>query len=185
MLTEEQVVVQTRRWVQDIVICHNLCPFAHKPFRNDVIRYRVCMAAQEGAIVEALTDEMKQLRDANRKTLETTLLVTPNCFRCFDDYNQFLNVADALIEQFNLEGVIQIASFHPDYQFADLKPDDVRNYTNRSLYPMFHLILEKSIDEARETYPDVHMIPENNMKLLAEMGPEEVQRQLAACRSSS
>ncbi len=185
MLNEEQVITQTRQWVQDIVMRHNLCPFAHKPFRNDVIRYHVCMAAQEEAVVEALINEMKRLRDADREKLETTLLVTPNCFHSFDDYNQFLNVVDVLIEQFNLEGVIQVASFHPDYQFADLEPDDVRNYTNRSLHPMFHLILEKSIEEARESYPDVHEIPENNMKLLADMGLEEAQRQLAACRSSS
>ncbi|MCF6236636.1 MAG: DUF1415 domain-containing protein [Gammaproteobacteria bacterium] len=184
MLTENQVVTQTRQWVQDIVIRHNLCPFAYKPFRNDVIRYHVCMAAQEDAIVEALIDELKQLRGADREKLETTLLVTPNYFHRFDDYNQFLNIADALIKQFNLEGTIQIASFHPDYQFSDLEADDVRNYTNRSLYPMFHLILEKSIEEARESYPDVDVIPENNMKLLAEMGLEEVQRQWAACKSS-
>ncbi len=185
MLTENQVVAETRHWVKDIVMRHNLCPFAHKPFRDDVIRYHVCMATQEGAVVAALTDEMKQLRDADREKLETTIVVTPNCFQSFDDYNQFLNVVDALIEQFNLEGKIQVASFHPDYQFADLEPDDVRNYTNRSLYPMFHLILEKSIEEARESYPDVHVIPENNMKLLAEMGLKEAQRQLAACRSHS
>ena len=182
MSTEKQVAAQTRKWVQEIVMHHNFCPFAHKPFRNDTIRYSVCMADEPEGVVETFIEELLTLRDGNREELETTILVTPNCFAKFEDYNQFLDIADELIEQLHLEGQIQVASFHPDYQFADLELDDVRNYTNRSLYPTFHLILEDSIDEARESYPDVHVIPENNMKLLAEMGLEEAQRQLAACR---
>ncbi len=184
MPTEEQIIAQTRKWVKDIVMRHNFCPFAHKPFREERIRYVVSMADQAQGVVEVLLHELMQLRDADRESLETTLLVTPGCFKQFGDYNQFLNVVDELIEQLHLEGEIQVASFHPDYQFADLPADDVRNYTNRSLYPMFHLILESSIDTARESHPDVNGIPEENMKRLVEMGLEEAQRQLALCKET-
>lgn len=182
MVTEAEVVAQTRRWVERIVMRHNFCPFAHKPFRDDVIGYRVCLASSPEAVVEVLIEELLRLRDADRRQLDTSLLITPNCFPDFDDYNQFLDVVDAVIEQLQLEGEIQVASFHPDYQFADLDRDDVRNYTNRSLYPTFHLIREQSIEEARASHPDVGVIPENNMKFLVEMGLDEAQRQLAACK---
>ncbi|HGX93491.1 MAG TPA: DUF1415 domain-containing protein [Candidatus Tenderia sp.] len=184
MPTEEQVIAQTRNWVQQIVLRHNFCPFAHQPFRNDTIRYSVNLSSDPEGVVESLIHELTLLRDAERETLETTIVVTPHCFDAFEDYNQFLNVVDELIEQLHLAGEIQVASFHPDYQFADLPADDVRNYTNRSLYPMFHLILESSIEAARTSHPDVGVIPEDNMKLLAEMGLEEAQRQLAACRKN-
>ncbi len=182
MVTEAQVVAQTRRWVERVVVRHNFCPFAHQPFRNDTIRYAVCLAERPEAVVERLTQELLLLRDAEPEAVETSILITPNCFADFEEYNQFLDLVDALIGQLQLEGEIQVASFHPDYQFADLPPGDVRNYTNRSLHPMFHLILESSIEAARRHHPDVSAIPEENMRLLAEMGLEEAQRQLAACR---
>ena len=179
---ESQVIAQARTWVKDIVLRHNLCPFAHKPFQQDTIRYAVCEADDSDAVVESLISELMLLRDTDPSVMETSLLITPNCFTDFGDYNEFLSVIDMLIEQFHLEGVIQVASFHPDYQFADLEPDDVRNYTNRSLYPMFHLILEDSIERARTTHPDVHSIPQVNMALLEKQGLEESQRQLESCR---
>jgi len=181
-VSESQVIAQTRAWVKDIVLRHNLCPFAHKPFQKDTIRYAVCLAGDSDAIVEALINELVLLRDSDPAVMETSLLITPNCFLEFGDYNEFLNVVDMLIEQFHLEGSIQVASFHPDYQFADLAADDARNYTNRSLYPMFHLILEDSIERARTTHPDVHGIPQTNMDLLEKQGLEESRRQLENCR---
>ncbi len=179
---DQQIITETRQWVQDIVIRHNLCPFAHKPFRNDVIRYRLSHASSEDELVDDLIDELLLLRDADISKVETTILITPYCLNDFSHYNQFLDVADMLITQFGLEGTIQVASFHPDYQFADLDYDDVRNYTNRSLYPMFHLILEASIEQARNSHPDVESIPATNMALLQQIGLEEIKQQQQACK---
>ena len=179
---EAQIIAETRQWVKNIVIRHNLCPFAHKPDRNDVIRYSLSQATTEDELIEDLIDELLMLRDADTSKIETTILITPNCFRDFAHYNQFLDVVDMLIGQFGLEGTIQVASFHPDYQFAELEFDDARNYTNRSLYPMFHLILEESIERARNTHPDVDSIPDTNMALLEQIGLEEIKRQQQACR---
>ncbi len=179
-VTETQVADETRRWLKQIVLRHNFCPFAHKPFQQGTIHYIVSQADQAEVVAEALVQALLQLRDSD--TIETTLLITPNCFADFGDYNEFLNVVDRLIEALNLQGVIQVASFHPDYQFADLKTEDARNYTNRSLYPMFHLILEKSIEDARATHPDIHSIPQTNMGLLERQGLQETLRQLEGCR---
>ncbi len=181
MLSAEQAIAAARCWVEQVVIKHNFCPFAHKPARNNTIRYVASLAQSADALVEDFINELTLLRDADHTKTETTVLVAPNCLQDFDDYNQFLDLVDVLIEQFSLQGIIQVASFHPDYQFADLEKDDVRNYTNRTPYPMFHLILEESIEHARETYPDVDEIPENNMRLLQSLGLAEAKRQLAAC----
>ena len=181
MLSEQSVLAQTRCWVESVVIKHNFCPFAHKPFKNDKIRMVACMSDQAETLVEQLFKELQYLNEADHERVETTLLVAPNCLQDFLDYNQFLDVVDAVLDQLDLNGIIQVASFHPQYQFADLDADDVRNYTNRSPYPTFHLILEDSIEQARATYPDVDGIPERNMQLLLEMGLAEAQRQLQAC----
>jgi len=180
--TESQVLDETRRWLKEIVLRHNLCPFAHKPFQQETIHYIVSQASKPEAITEALIHALLQLRDSDITVIETTLFITPNCFSNFGDYNGFLNVVDMLIEQLHLEGIIQVASFHPDYQFADLEADNVRNYTNRSLYPMFHLILEESIEHARATHPDVRSIPQTNMDLLKKQGLEATLKQLENCR---
>ena len=181
MVSDEQAIAAARCWVEQVVIKHNFCPFAHKPARNNTIRYAASLAQDADALVEELINELILLRDADHAKIETTVLVVPNCLQRFDDYNQFLDLVDVLIEQFNLQGLIQVASFHPDYQFADLEKDDVRNYTNRSPYPMFHLILEDSIAHARDSYPDVDQIPENNMRLLQEQGLDQAKQQLQAC----
>lgn len=181
MLTENEVLEQARRWVENIVIKHNFCPFAHKPFKNQQIRFVACISDDIEVLAEQLFSELQFLQAADHALIETSILVAPNCLQRFDEYNQFLDVVDALIDQLQLNGIIQIASFHPDYQFADLAPDDVRNYTNRSPYPSFHLILEESIEHARNTYPDVDAIPERNMELLLKNGTEQAQAELAAC----
>ncbi len=181
LVTEAQALAAARCWVEQVVIKHNFCPFAHKPARNNVIRYVASMADNEEALVEDIINELMLLRDAQKGEHETTVLVAPNCLHDFHAYNQFLDLVDVLIEQFHLQGIIQVASFHPDYQFADLDADDVRNYTNRTPYPLFHLILEDDIEHARNTYHDVEAIPETNMRVLEEMGLEEAKRQLAEC----
>lgn len=181
---DSQVIAATRQWVQDIVIRHNLCPFAHKPFRNGVIRYAVSQADNEDLLVNDLIDELLFLRDVDPVAVETTLLILPNCLNWFSDYNQFLDVADMVVGQFALEGTIQIASFHPEYQFADLDCDDVRNYTNRSPYPMLHLILEASVERARESYPNIDLVPATNMALLQKIGLDEIKKQQQACKKA-
>lgn len=169
----DQYITATINWLEYFVIQHNLCPFAAKPFRQERIRYVSCPAGNEKELADTLIDEILLLKDTDPQEIETSLVITPHMLADFADYNQFLDVADSIIEALDVTGIIQIASFHPDYQFADLARDDVRNYTNRSPYPMFHLIREDSIARAREMM-DVEAIPERNMRLLLELGTDEV-----------
>ena len=171
----DQVIEQTKKWLEKFVIKHNLCPFAVKPFRDNRIRYVNCSASNEKELADILIDEILLLRDMDPEKIETTLVITPFLLADFLDYNQFLNVVDSIIDELNVEGVIQVASFHPDYQFADLGKDDVRNYTNRSPYPMFHLIREDSIEKAREMM-DTESIPDRNMQLLMDIGLDGVNK---------
>ena len=171
----DQVIESTIEWLEKFVIKHNLCPFAVKPFRDNRIRYVNCSASNEKELADILIDEILLLRDMDPKKTETTLVITPFVLADFLDYNQFLNVVDSIIDELNLDGVIQVASFHPDYQFAELGKEDVRNYTNRSPYPMFHLIREDSIEKAREMM-DTESIPDRNMQLLMNIGLDGVNK---------
>lgn len=174
----EKAVEQTKKWVEKIVIKHNFCPFAAKPFKQNTIRYVALHGAIESDLVDDIVNELSKLRDAKPEKIETSILVLTSCLTAFEDYNQFLDVIDAILEEMDLVGEIQVATFHPDYCFADLAPDDVRNYTNRSIYPMFHLIRENSVEAARETYPDVDQVPEKNMQLLEEMGIDAIKEEV-------
>ncbi|MDH3327013.1 MAG: DUF1415 domain-containing protein [Gammaproteobacteria bacterium] len=177
--SNETAISQTKNWVEKIVIKHNFCPFAAKPFRKDTIRYAISNAENENDLVDDLVNELAKIRDAKSEELETTILILASCLSDFEDYNQFLDVVDAILEEMDLVGEIQMASFHPDYCFADLTPDDVRNYTNRSIYPMFHLIREASVEAARDSYPDVDLVPEKNMTLLEKIGLEEILKEIS------
>lgn len=150
--SKDLVEKQTTKWLEDVVIGLNLCPFAAKPQRNKQIKIEVCEAQDDHAVMECILTELTLLDNSNAAELETTIVVTPNHFQDFDDYNQFLDVADMLIDQFGWRGTFQIASFHPDYCFADASPDDDSNLTNRSPFPMFHLIREASIEKALKHY---------------------------------
>ena len=174
--TVRQVIGVTEKWLQDFVIRHNLCPFASAPFRNRRIRITSYDGVSEELLAAKLAEEILLLQQADPKEVETSILVTPRMFTDFSEYNQFLDVADVIIAEINMAGLIQVASFHPAYQFADLAQNDVRNYTNRSPYPMFHLIREDSIESARYAM-DVDSIPERNMDLLQKMGLDEVVKQ--------
>jgi hypothetical protein len=176
--TEEQndkAVSAIKNWLEYFVIAHNFCPFAVKPFSKGKIRYVSCSATDEDKLVNTLVDEILFLKEAKPQETETTILIVPLMFADYLEYNQFLNVVDGKIRELKVKGVIQVASFHPDYQFADLDKDDVRNYTNRSPYPMFHLIRESSIEKAREQM-DTESIPDRNMELLLELGIEKVRK---------
>ena len=173
---EHQTIQATKNWLAHFVIKHNFCPFAAKPFRENRIRYVSYPVDTEEALVEKLIAEILLLKNASPQDVETSVVIAPDLLSNFLDYNQFLDVADSLLAELGVEGVIQIASFHPDYQFADLDRDDVRNYTNRSPYPMFHLIREASIEKACEVM-DTEAIPHRNMEVLLALGIEKVSKE--------
>ncbi len=174
-IEEDKVIRATRNWLEQFVIRHNLCPFAARPFKQKKIRYASYPVDNEEELAARLIDELLLLKETDAKEIETSIVIAPCMLANFLDYNQFLDVVDSIIEELDVEGVIQVASFHPDYQFADLAGDDVRNYTNRSPYPMFHLIREDSIEQARQAM-DTEAIPERNMELLSELGIEKVRK---------
>lgn len=166
------VIAETREWIEKAVIGLNLCPFAKTVYANDRIRYCVSEAQSEDALLVDLTRELRGLQAADPQTCETALLIHPGVLNDFLDYNDFLDLADATVEALGLTGEIQIASFHPRYQFADSGPDDVENYTNRSPYPMLHLLREESVERAALPAPEVDAIPERNIETLRRLGLE-------------
>ena len=171
-LTDDQVITDTRRWVERAVIGLNLCPFAGAVHARGRIRLRVSPASDEAALLEDLQRELLYLCDADPAQWETTLLVHPRVLGDFLDYNDFLGLADALLEDLGLDGIMQIASFHPRYQFAGTAVDDVTNNTNRSPYPMLHILREASVEKAVDTFPDTAEISERNQRTLLELGPQ-------------
>ena len=178
------IIEETRRWIKTVVIGNNFCPFAAKPFAEDKIRYFISPAENTSALVDDVVNELITLRDSNPTEIETAILIVPNCFEGFQEYNQFISLLDIILEKLALEGVIQIATFHPEYCFEDLDVDDVRNYTNRSIYPMFHLIREDSVEQARFLHPNIDTIPQRNMDKLVSMGLNKINKQLASCHFS-
>lgn len=159
----KHVEQQTQQWLNDVVIGLNLCPFAAKPQRNKQIKIVVTPATTEEQILEVLLQEFLMLQQTTPKELETTLVVIPNFLQDFMDYNFFLDWVDALIKQQGFEGEFQVASFHPDYCFADAEPEDDQNLTNRAPYPVIHLIREESMEKVLKHYPDPESIPDNNI----------------------
>lgn len=151
----------------------NLCPFAKREYVNNRIRFSVSDATNEVALLLSLKAELELLTSDN--SIETTLLIHPEVLQDFYAYNEFLDVVDGLLIDLNLNGVYQVASLHPDYQFADTDYNDVENYSNRSPYPLLHIIREESLELAISGYPNVDDIPERNIKLLRDMGTEKVQ----------
>lgn len=181
--SENQTLEETRCWIKNFVIAHALCPFAQKPFQENRIRYVVAQTSDEKELVDVVVEELYYLEKVDISTFETSLLIVPNCLLEFEKYNQYISVVDAVLEQMKLEGIIQIATFHPSYRFEDLTNDDVRNYTNRSPYPMFHLIREQSVEKVREIYPQIHEIPQKNMESLLNLGEEAINSILDSCHA--
>ena len=170
MSTEPDPIADTRRWLERAVIGLNLCPFAKAVHARDQIRYVLSDADDPRDLLEQLGEELLLLRDTPADAVDTTLLVHPQVLQDFLDYNDFLDDADALLAQLGLEGVIQIASFHPHYQFAGTEADDIGNYTNRSPHPTLHLLREDSVARAVEAFPDPDAIVERNQRTQAELG---------------
>jgi uncharacterized protein len=167
-------IEKTKNWLKKVVIGLNLCPFAKHPFKSEKIRYIVFEKTDLNQLSELLVEELRLLASADAVELETTLIVVPNALHDFEDYLNYVDFCEQLLEEFEFEGVIQVASFHPSYQFDGTKVEDVENYTNRSPYPMLHLLKESSITWAVDNFPNVDDIPENNIKVMKELGLEKV-----------
>ena len=161
-----------RRWLERAVIGLNLCPFAKSVYQKAQVRIVVSDASTERALLEQLGEELALLRDTPAEAIDTTLLVHPQVLQDFLDYNDFLDDADGLVEAMDLAGELQVASFHPDYQFADTEPDDAGNLTNRAPYPVLHLLREASIDRAVAAYPQPDAIIARNIATMQDLGLE-------------
>jgi len=162
----------TRAWVEQAVIGLNLCPFAKAVQTKNLIRYACSDARDTHELLDALRSELQRLADTPMEELETTLLVHPQVLGDFLDYNDFLDEADALLCEMGLHGMLQIASFHPDYQFAGTTADDIENATNRSPHPTLHLLREASIERAVAAFPEPEAIYEANQRTLRALGPK-------------
>lgn len=181
-MSNEAIIQHTRNWLEQIVIGLNLCPFAAKPFKLGQIRIVVSTAKDIEALSADLIAEGALLLRQPAKETETTLLVHPFVLADFYDYNEYLWSVEEIVRKEDWEGEIQVASFHPEYQFAGTTPEDVSNYTNRSPYPMLHLIREERLEAALEHYEDPEGIPERNVALLERIGLAEMLNKLNAIK---
>lgn len=172
----EQVLADTRRWLERAVIGLNLCPFAKAAYVKQRVHIVVSAATSPEQLLEDLARELEDLRDTDAAIRETTLIVHPQVLADFYDYNDFLDTADAALEALELDGVIQVASFHPDYQFDGTAPGDPENNSNRSPWPLLHLLREASVEQAVESFPDIDAVPARNIATLRELGNEGWQR---------
>jgi hypothetical protein len=172
----DRVIADTRRWLERAVIGLNLCPFAKAAYLQQRVHIAVSAATTPEQLLEELARELEDLRDADPAVRETSLLVHPQVLTDFLDYNDFLDTADAALEALELDGVIQVASFHPDYQFDGTAPGDAENNSNRSPWPLLHLLREASVEQAVASHPDIAAIPVRNVATLRELGNEGWQR---------
>ena len=173
---------ETLAWVDRAVIGLNLCPFARAVRAKLQLRCVVSDATDPQVLLQTFCEEALWLLDVDASQCETTLLVHPDVLNDFGEYNDFLDVAEAALESLDCEGVLQLASFHPDYQFAGTEPDDVTNATNRSPYPTLHLLREASIDRAVAAFPEAAEIYEANMLTLQTLGDVGWQTLREQCR---
>ena len=169
-MNSSDIIAETRRWIEAIVIGLNLCPFAHRVFREEKIRYGVSEAADTTALLADLEAELRRLISEPVERVETAILIHPHVLQDFLDYNDFLGSADALLEDLGLVGVVQIASFHPDYRFAGTKADAIENHTNRSPHPMLHLLREESVSAVSGDPAFLEGIPQRNIGALRALG---------------
>ena len=174
--TEQAVIQHTKNWVENIVIGLDLCPFASQPFQNNTIEYVVHPGNSTEQHLHQLAESFTRL-DASAD-IETSLLIYPDAYQAFDDYLDLLDIVNHLLEDLDYAGTYQIASFHPYYRFEGSAEDDASNFSNRSPYPMLHLIRESGLEKAIANYPDIEQVPENNIKKLREIGYHEMQAKL-------
>ena len=188
--TKDSQIKTVERWLKDVVIGLNLCPFAARPFGDKEIRIEIFEGDTETGLLEMLQSELtmidskpidnrptdEQTTENNETGIETTLIVIPNMLHNFDTYNQFLDLVDALLDKFSWTGQYQIASFHPQYCFAETAPDSPENLTNRSPYPLLHIIREASIETALEHYSSPENIPDQNIEKMKALSIDEKRR---------
>jgi hypothetical protein len=179
LMKDDEIIAAVKRWVKTFVVDMNLCPFAKRELTRNRIRFALTAAKTEEALLIALQAEL-ELLDSDT-AIETTLLIHVNVLQDFDEYNQFLDYIDKLLRQTGFEGVYQIASFHPHYRFDGTGPDDAENYTNRSPYPMLHIIREESLARAIAESANVDQIPARNIALMNKLGQARLRTLLQAC----
>jgi hypothetical protein len=178
-LSPERIIAQTREWVKTVVIGYQFCPFANKVFEAQTIHYQVVTDHQLEACLQALIVECQKLDNSNR--IETTIIIYPQGYTDFEYFLELLALAEDLLVAQGYEGIYQLASFHPQYQFSDTDIDDPANYTNRSPYPMLHLLRETSLEQAIADYPDAHNIPQRNIENARKLGIKQLVKALASC----
>lgn len=168
----ERAIAETRAWLEHAVVGLNLCPFAKAPLVKGQVRFVVCESDDPRVLLDLLCVQMQELAAADPAEVETTLLIHPNALLAFDEFNDFLDAADAALDDLGFAGVLQIATFHPHYQFAGTDPDDIGNATNRSPHPTLHLLREASIERAVEAFPEAEAIFETNIERLEALGAD-------------
>jgi len=169
-MQHDSVIAATREWLEKAVIGLNLCPFAKAVYLKNQVRFVVSSAPHLDGLLEGLDRELDFLAAADPEKVETTLLIHPTLLTDFLDFNDFLQLAETAVDEHELEGIIQIASFHPQFQFADTAPDDMQNYTNRAPYPTLHLLREASISKAVAAFPETEAIYQRNIATLQHLG---------------
>jgi len=168
---QERIAIEdTQKWLLEAVVGLNLCPFAKAVVVKDMVRYRVCVSSEPADVLAMLREELQHLAEADPDQLDTTLLIAPNALPDFLDFNDFLADCDDVLMDLELDSVLQVADFHPHYQFGGTDVDDIENFTNRTPYPTLHLLREASIDKAVEAYPDASLIFERNIEVLNKLG---------------
>jgi len=179
----KHVIEATRHWLETVVIAMNLCPFAKPRFVQNTIQYSYTDAASEEDLLEAVADELIHLDTT--PDISTTLLIHPNALTNFSDYNQFLQLAEQLLEMSGYSGVYQVVGFHPQFQFDDTDKNDVGNYTNRSPYPMLHILREAEVTAAIEQHPNIEEIPSQNINTLKQHGIKKLHKLLLESSEST
>jgi hypothetical protein len=171
-MDEADVVAAMREWIEKAVIGLNLCPFAKAVYVKNQVRYVVSHAPHLDGFLEDLDRELDFLAAADPDEIDTTLLIHPTLLPDFLDFNDFMQLAEAAVDEHGLDGVIQIASFHPHYQFEGTEPDDMGNFTNRAPFPTLHLLREASIERAVAAFPEAETIYQRNIETLKKLGIE-------------
>ena len=169
-MTDDEVLTQTRHWLEKAVIGLNLCPFAKAVYVKNQVRLVVSRAKHADGLLEELDRELDLLAATPADEVDTTLLIHPTLFEDFLDFNDFLEIAEGVVDEHGLEGVIQLASFHPQFQFDGTEPDDIGNYTNRAPFAILHLLREESVERVVEAYPDAEAIFDRNIETLNRLG---------------
>lgn len=173
MVAEGKVVEEIQQWLRSVVLGLNLCPFAKLPYEAGRVRFEVCQSAELEVVLEQLQRWLRYMDKTPEADCETLLVITPNALADFIDYNQFLDVVDYLLEENGWEGVYQIATFHPDYQFAETDFDDVTNYTNRAPYPIFHILRDSSVSRVVQSEEHIEQVIARNQKTLRDLSSEQ------------